>query len=80
MRGDKNDPEGQMLTAMLIAQTLNNDNKPIYGSYIIGSNWWFTTLVGTAYCSSQKLDTSKRADLLQIVFILRKLKELILNR
>ena len=80
MRGEKKDPEGQMLTAMLISQSLNQDIKPVYGGYMIGSNWWFTTLVGRSYCSSHKLDTTKRSDLLQIVFILRKLKELILNR
>lgn len=27
-KGDKNDPEGQMFAAMLISQTLNNDNRP----------------------------------------------------
>jgi len=73
MRGEKKDPEGQMLTAMLIAQSLNQDGKPVYGGYMIGSNWWFSTLVNRDYCSSQKFDTSKRSDLLQIVFMLRKL-------
>jgi hypothetical protein len=33
MRGEKKDPEGQMLTAMLISQSLNNDNLPVYGVY-----------------------------------------------
>jgi hypothetical protein len=28
-KGEKNDPEAQMLTAMLIAQNKNQDNKPI---------------------------------------------------
>ncbi|MEY4904515.1 MAG: hypothetical protein RLZZ292_2330 [Bacteroidota bacterium] len=80
LRGEKNDPEGQMMTAMLISQALNQDNKPIYGGFLFGSNWWFTTLIGQNYCTSKKFDTSKKEELLQIVFILRKLKDLILNR
>ncbi|MFN0033490.1 MAG: hypothetical protein ACKVUS_00400, partial [Saprospiraceae bacterium] len=43
-KGEKNDPEAQMLMAMLIAQQQNNDGKPIYGGYLIGKNWHFTTL------------------------------------
>ena len=80
MRGEKKDPEGQMLAAMLISQSLNQDDMPVYGGYMIGSNWWFTTLVDRTYCSSQKFDTTKQSDLLQIIFILRKLKELIGRR
>ena len=80
MRGEKKDPEGQMLAAMIISQSLNNDNKPVYGGFMIGSNWWFTTLVEKSYCCSKKFDTTDQNSLLQIVFMLRKLKELILNR
>jgi hypothetical protein len=79
-RGDSKDPECQMLMAMLIAQQLNQDNQPLYGSYLFGSRWRFTTLVGTQYCISKEFDADEEADLLQIIFILRKLKELILNR
>ena len=79
-RGDDKDPEAQMLTAMLIAQELNKDDKPIYGSYLFGSRWKFCTLIGNNYCQSQEYDADKHDDLLKIVFILRKLKDLILNR
>jgi hypothetical protein len=79
-KGDKNDPEGQMLAAMLIAQALNNDQKPIYGTWLVGSIWWFSTLVGKEYTKSRKYDASQEKDLLQIILILRKLKRLILNR
>jgi hypothetical protein len=79
-RGEKKDPEAQMLTAMLIAQELNKDNKPIYGGYLIGNNWNFTLLDGKNYCKSDQFDAAKQPQLLQIIFILRKLKELILNR
>ncbi len=79
-RGDDKDPEAQTLAAMLIAQHHNNDGKPLYGSYVIGSNWWFTTLIGEDYCSSREFNMDNRQDLLQIVFILKRLKTLILER
>ena len=79
-KGDKNDPEGQMMAAMLIAQEINQDKKSIYGTWIVGSIWWFAVLDGKNYIKSRKFDATQEHDLLQIVFILRKLKELILNR
>ena len=79
-KGDKKDPEAQMLTAMIIAQHQNNDQKPVYGGYLIGSNWRFSTLVGNNYCISRKFDAENKADLMHIVFILRQLKTLVLNR
>jgi hypothetical protein len=79
-RGEAKDPEAQMLTAMLIAQAKNQDGLPIYGSYVIGSTCYFTTLVARNYCSSRLYDAANRADLLQIVSALRKLRELLLQR
>jgi hypothetical protein len=79
-KGEKKDPEAQMLSAMLIAQEINHDNLPIYGGFLVGSNWRYCTLIGKDYCLSRQYDASNKADLLQIVFILRKLKDLILNR
>ena len=79
-KGDKQDPEGQMLTAMLIAQASNLDEKPIYGCWIVGNNWHFTVLNGSFYSVSQQFDATQNEDLLQIVYMLRSLKILILNR
>lgn len=79
-RGEKNDPEGQLLTAMLIAQAQNQDNKPIYGGYLFGSLWNFATLLDNQYCVSREFNATRRDDLLQIIFILRKIKEIVLNR
>jgi hypothetical protein len=79
-RGETKDPEAQMLTAMLIAQELNKDNQPIYGGFLIGGNWYFATLVEKAYCTSRLYNATHEEDLLQIVYILRKLKDLILHR
>lgn len=75
-----NDPEGQMLAAMLIAQYKNQDNKPVYGAWLTGTIWEFAILEGKTLHASLTFDSTKPNDLLQIVFILRKLKELILNR
>jgi hypothetical protein len=79
-KGDSHDPEGQMLAAMILAQELNQDGKPLYGCWVQGKMWNFTTLVGKDYCASKSFDATELDDLHQIVFILRKLKELILNR
>jgi hypothetical protein len=78
--GDTHDPEGQMLAAMILAQEKNKDDKPLYGSWIQGRFWYFTTLIGKDYCVSKPFDATDPQALLHIVFILRKLKELILNR
>jgi hypothetical protein len=75
-----NDPEGQMLAAMLIAQYKNNDHKPVYGAWLTGTIWEFAVLEGKNLHASLTFDSTKPQDLLQIVFILRKLKDLILNR
>jgi hypothetical protein len=76
----KTDPQGQMLVAMLLAQDKNNDGKHLYGCFVKENNWRFTTLKNLDYCVSAQYDATKKADVLQIVFILRKLKELILAR
>jgi hypothetical protein len=79
-KGEKKDPEAQMLTAMLIAQQLNQDEKPIYGSYLLGTSWRFTSLIGNKYCVSKKYESANIEDFKQIIFILKKLKEIIINR
>ncbi len=75
----KKDPEAQMLVAMLIAQAKNNDQKPIYGAYLIGTGWHFATLIADEYCVSPRIEVTKKDDLLKVVYALRKLKDLILN-
>lgn len=79
-KGDDHDPEGQMLAAMILAQELNNDGKPLFGCWLQGKFWNFTTLTNRDYCVSKSYDASDMTDLQQIVFILRKLKDLILAR
>jgi hypothetical protein len=77
-KGDTHDAEGQMLAAMILAQELNNDQKPLFGSWVQGVNWRFTCLQGNNYCVSRAFDASDEQELRQIVLILRKLKKIIL--
>lgn len=79
-KGEKRDPEAQMLLAMLAAQNANNDKKAIYGGYLIGSVWTFATLVNNEYCTSRQYFASNKDDLRQIAFALKHLKSLIINR
>lgn len=79
-KGDKNDPEAQMLVAMLLAQKMNNDDKPIYGAWLQGRIWNFTVLNQKEYCTGRSFDATDEAQLHQIVCILQGLKALILAR
>jgi hypothetical protein len=47
------DPRGQVLIAMLVAQELNQDGKPIYGLYVVGKYWRFVVLTGKTYSFSK---------------------------
>ncbi|TAE29402.1 MAG: hypothetical protein EAZ91_12705 [Cytophagales bacterium] len=78
--GDSHDPEGQMLAAMILSQALNADQHPLYGSWIQGRFWYFTTLVNNDYCVSKPFDATEPDDLLQIIHVLHRLKELIMNQ
>jgi hypothetical protein len=73
------DAEGQMLLAMLIAQKENNNQKPLYGCYLQGKFWVFSTLHGKNYCVTRAYDATQTEDLNQIIFMLRKLKQIILT-
>jgi len=69
----KRDPAGQCLAAMLVAQTLNNHEHPIYGCYILGRNWFFM-LHGTEYAISNAY-CATRNDIFDIFRILIVLKQ-----
>jgi hypothetical protein len=79
VKGKKRDPEAQMLLAMLAAQKSNNDGKPIYGGFLIGSVWQLTTLINNQYCASRQYSATNKEDLMQIAYALRHLKALIMN-
>ncbi|MEY4904279.1 MAG: hypothetical protein RLZZ292_2094 [Bacteroidota bacterium] len=73
------DAEGQMLGAMLIAQTLNANDKPVYGAFLQGRNWIFTTLHGKDYCISEQLDATKTTEFAKIIGVLKNIKQSILE-
>jgi hypothetical protein len=76
----QSDPEGQMLAAMIAAQEMNKNGKPLYGGYVIGRNWFFGVLDGKNYTISNAFNATKEADLREIVFILRRLKQIVLTQ
>jgi hypothetical protein len=73
----QDDAEGQMLVAMLIAQEQNKNNHPIYGCYLQGRYWYFSSLLDKNYCLSKSYDATQTDDLIQIIHILQNLKSVI---
>ncbi len=71
---------GQMLGGMLIGQAKNKNEKPIYGCYVQGRYWYFSILEGKQYVVSKGFDASQIDEAKQIVYILRKLNTIILER
>lgn len=72
------DPAGQTLAAMLVGQALNGDHAPIYGAYVIGSDWRFMVLEDKHYTISR--DYSALSDeIFDILRILKSLKAIIMD-
>ncbi len=67
------DPRGQVLIAMLVAQQLNANNKPVFGCYIIGSSWYFVALQDKQYAISN-VYTATDEEIFDIFRILKGLK------
>ncbi len=77
------DPMAQLLEAFLIGQTKNKRDGieiPMYGCEITGRQWVFVTMEGKEYCLSNGYDCTKKEDLLQIIAILRKFREIMETR
>jgi hypothetical protein len=77
VKDPKGDVTGQLLEAILIAQELNKNGKPIYGCTVFGREWEFYVMEGKSYYISQVYNCTDRQDLFQIVAILRKFKEIL---
>jgi hypothetical protein len=79
-KGAKRDPLAQVLTAMLVARELNTPQRPhhepMYGSYIIGRDWFFVMLLDKNYVVSRTFDSTQE-DIFRIVAILRRMKQTI---
>ena len=68
--------EAQALGAMLVGQHLNGDDRPVYGSYVIGQNWYFMALQGKQYGVSPAYSASSD-DIIEVVRILLALKAIV---
>jgi hypothetical protein len=73
----KGDVTAQLLEAFLIAQEKNKNDKPMYGCTVIGKYWEFITMENRVYCVSKSYDCTDKEDLMQIIAILRKFKEIL---
>ena len=56
-----NDPLGQLLIAMVASQKINQDDKPVYGIYVNGRNWFLVVLEGKEYVVSPAYDITEHA-------------------
>jgi hypothetical protein len=78
-KNSSNDPEGQLAAAMLVAQVLNSNNKPVFGAYVLGREWIFTILEERKMIQSLPLLTTDAEDLRQILKVLKNLKAIIIK-
>jgi hypothetical protein len=76
----KGEPMAQLLEAFLIAQAKNEKPIPLYGVEVVGRYWAFVIMEGKDYCISPAYDSTVREDLLQIIGILRKFREILETR
>lgn len=76
-KGTADDPLAQLLSAMLVAQVLNENQQPIYGCYVIGRNWFFVTLIEHTYCVSNNYSVTQKDELQKVYTILINLKTII---
>jgi hypothetical protein len=74
------DSMAQLLEAFLIAQEVNKNNKPLYGCEVVGKAWNFVVMEHKNYCISKSYDCTDNEDLMQIIAILRKFKEILETR
>ncbi len=67
------DPAGQALAAMLAGEALNDNELPIYGCHVIGSDWYFMALKGKEYAMSRDYSalTSEIFDIFQALKVLK---------
>lgn len=74
----RGDTLGQLLAAMLVAQTNNHQTHPIYGMYVIDQAWHFVTLHGTIYTVSHSFAADTEV-IFTIFKILKALKVILIE-
>jgi len=76
-KGPDNDPLGQLIIAMAVAETINDNTNIIYGAYVTGRYWYFLTLKNREYCVSESYTATRDGDIFTIFKILKKLKNIL---
>ncbi len=71
------DPIAQVLLAMLAAKEINQSDKPLYGAYILGRNWYFMVMENKKFSISNAYNCTDKTKLLKIISILRKFRTII---
>ncbi len=80
LKDPKGDVTAQLLAAFLISQAKNQNNKPLYGCTVLGRDWEFYIMQKKTYCISKAYDCTDNEDLMQIIAILRKFKQILETR
>ncbi len=79
-RDPNGDPAAQALAAMLAGQVLNGKPiKPIYGCFVVGTDWKFMILEENKYCISRDYSALSH-EVYDILKILKALKDIIIER
>jgi len=73
-QSQKNDPFGQLLIAMVAAQSKNDKQHPIYGTLVEGRYWYFFVLNNNEYSVSKGFDACEN-EIYNIYSILNKVKD-----
>ena len=73
------DPAAQALAAMLVGQQQNEPGLPMYGCYVVGSDWRFMTLEGSEYAISRDY-SGLTQEVFDIFRILKGLKQIVIER
>ncbi len=64
--------------AMLVAQTIHQNQAPIFGSYVLGRDWYFLILEAKNYSISRGFDATTE-QIFDIYKILKALKNNVLQ-
>lgn len=69
-----NDPLGQLLIEMMVAQQRNESDAPLYGCYVVGRFYFFVVLQGEEYSVSNGFNASLIDDAMTIFRMFRFVK------
>jgi hypothetical protein len=78
-RDPNGDPAGQALAAMLVGQTMNANQHPVYGAFVAGRDWYFMVLDGKHYAISRGHNALQSEELVDILRVLKALKAIVVN-